>query len=65
MAISRRNAIAISGSTLAGLSTEVHYCRIVGSDGRYADESVETLRQRAWDPLRGVDGGASCRHPNT
>ena len=27
-----------------GLLPEVHYCRIVGSDGRYADESVETLR---------------------
>ena len=27
-----------------GLRPGVHYCRIVGSDGRYADESVETLR---------------------
>ena len=23
---------------------KVHYCRVVGSDGRYADESVEMLR---------------------
>jgi DMSO/TMAO reductase YedYZ molybdopterin-dependent catalytic subunit len=27
-----------------GLLAEVHYCRIVGSDGRYADEPIETLR---------------------
>ena len=27
-----------------GLLPGVHYCRILGSDGRYADESVETLR---------------------
>ena len=27
-----------------GLRPGVHYCRIVGSDGRYFDESVETLR---------------------
>ena len=29
---------------ILGLLAEVHYCRVVGSDGRYADESVETLR---------------------
>ena len=27
-----------------GLLPEVHYCRVLGSDGRYADEPVETLR---------------------
>ena len=27
-----------------GLLPEVHYCRVMGSDGRYADETVETLR---------------------
>ena len=29
---------------MLGLLPEVHYCRIVGSDGRYADDSLETLR---------------------
>ena len=29
---------------ILGLLPEVHYCRVVGSDGRYADESVEMLR---------------------
>ena len=29
---------------ILGLLPAVHYCRVVGSDGRYADESVETLR---------------------
>jgi len=27
-----------------GLLPEVHYCRIMGSDGRYTDETVEALR---------------------
>ncbi len=31
---------------LLGLLPEVHYCRVMGSDGRYADETVETLRHR-------------------
>ena len=29
---------------ILGLLPEVHYCRVLGSDGRYADESLETLR---------------------
>ena len=29
---------------MLGLLPEVHFCRITGSDGRYADDSVETLR---------------------
>jgi DMSO/TMAO reductase YedYZ molybdopterin-dependent catalytic subunit len=29
---------------ILGLLPEVHYCRVAGSDGRYADEPLETLR---------------------
>ncbi len=31
---------------MLGLLPGVHYCRIVGSDGRYADDSLETLTHR-------------------
>ena len=46
MAMTRRDAIFVSGSTL-GLVAGVHYCRFIASDRAYVDEPLSVVRPPA------------------
>ncbi len=51
MAMTRRDAIFVSGSTL-GLVAGVHYCRFIASDRAYVDEPLSVVRPPPQLPFR-------------